>query len=267
MAAGYEMRVSDAEREAAAAELREHFASGRLNQDELNDRLSAAFAAKTRGDLNAIFTDLPSSGHGWAKRQRSRGGPDVGARALRGRGCRAGARGRSQGASDDATGKRAATPGGPAAGRSIGRIAATSVLVWVLFIVGILGVFGIGTGRPFGVVLIIAAFALLRRLLFMIFGRRMRRRGRGPPPHAASRSGLRWSHLLGDKITVRDLSWKGPNFQKQTGSAMAMRYYAPFPSGGSEPPRPLEDRTRCASGTRNATLRRQTLASTTRLAG
>ncbi|MGH3170790.1 MAG: DUF1707 domain-containing protein, partial [Trebonia sp.] len=29
------MRVSDAEREAAAAELREHFASGRLTQDEM----------------------------------------------------------------------------------------------------------------------------------------------------------------------------------------------------------------------------------------
>src|SRR6202012_4220262 len=61
-----EMRVSDAEREAAAAELQEHFASGRLNQDELNERLAAAFAAKTRGDLNALFTDLPSSGRGWA---------------------------------------------------------------------------------------------------------------------------------------------------------------------------------------------------------
>ena len=66
MAAGYEMRVSDAEREAAAAELREHFASGRLTQDELDERLTAVFAAKTRADLNALFTDLPSSGHGWA---------------------------------------------------------------------------------------------------------------------------------------------------------------------------------------------------------
>src|SRR5882757_2906925 len=60
------MRVSDAEREAAAAELREHFASGRLDQDELDQRLTSVFAAKTRADLNALFTDLPSSGHGWA---------------------------------------------------------------------------------------------------------------------------------------------------------------------------------------------------------
>jgi len=61
------MRVSDAEREAAAAELREHFASGRLStSDELDQRLTSVFAAKTRADLNALFTDLPSSGHGWA---------------------------------------------------------------------------------------------------------------------------------------------------------------------------------------------------------
>ena len=94
VAAGYEMRVSDAEREAAAAELREHFASGRLNQDELDERLTAVFAAKTRGDLNALFTDLPSSGHGWASASAS--GERPGVRALRARGLRAGARGRSR---------------------------------------------------------------------------------------------------------------------------------------------------------------------------
>jgi hypothetical protein len=53
------MRVGDAERDAAANELREHFASGRLTQDELNERLDQTFAAKTRGDLSALFTDLP----------------------------------------------------------------------------------------------------------------------------------------------------------------------------------------------------------------
>ena len=55
MASGYEMRVGDAEREATAAELREHYASGRLTLDELNDRLDKAFAAKTRGDLDALL--------------------------------------------------------------------------------------------------------------------------------------------------------------------------------------------------------------------
>src|SRR3984957_477990 len=55
------MRVGDAERDAAANDLREHFASGRLTQDELNERLDQTFAAKTRADLSALFTDLPSS--------------------------------------------------------------------------------------------------------------------------------------------------------------------------------------------------------------
>lgn len=151
MAAGYEMRVSDAEREAAAAELREHFASGRLNQEELDERLSGAFAARTRGDLNGLFTDLPSAGHG-------------------------------PGASIPGSGP--AFGGGPFSAGPFGRVAFTGLLIWALFIVGLLGVFGvfgIGTGRPIGIVLIVAAFALLRRLLFIIFGRRVRGgRGRGP---------------------------------------------------------------------------------------
>ena len=32
-----------------------------VTQDELNQRLDQTFAAKTRGDLNAVFTDLPSA--------------------------------------------------------------------------------------------------------------------------------------------------------------------------------------------------------------
>jgi hypothetical protein len=169
------MRVSDAEREAAAAELREHFASGRLTQDEMDERLTAVFAAKTRADLNAVFTDLPSSGHGWASASAPGGAPG-GDRAYGSFG--PGAQGWGPGASgagSDWQGRGNAWRG--SAGRSFGRIATASVLLWVLFIVGILGVFGIGTGRPFGVVLIIAALALLRRLLFMIFG--FGRRGRG----------------------------------------------------------------------------------------
>jgi len=172
VAAGHEMRVSDAEREAAAAELREHFASGRLNQDELAERLASIFAAKTRGDLNALFTDLPSSGPGWA---------DAGGRAFGPGAPGAGPWTRPGGADDASAGWQARGGGWPgAAGRGIGRVAVASALLWVLLIVGILGVFGIGAGRPLGVVLILAALALLRRVLFMIFGRRMRGgRGRG----------------------------------------------------------------------------------------
>ena len=171
MTAENEMRVSDAEREAAAAELQEHFASGRLNQDELNERLAAAFAAKTRGDLNAVFTDLPSSGRGWA------GAGAPGGRTS-GPGGQFGAGGPFGSDSSSGGQERGNTWRTPVAG-GIGRFVLASAAIWVLFAVGILGIFGIGAGRPFGIVLIVAALALLRRLLFFFF-RGRRGRGRGP---------------------------------------------------------------------------------------
>jgi hypothetical protein len=54
------IRLSDAEREAAAADLGEHFAQGRLTADEHAERLEQVWAAKTRGDVAPIFRDLPS---------------------------------------------------------------------------------------------------------------------------------------------------------------------------------------------------------------
>jgi Domain of unknown function (DUF1707) len=53
------IRVSDADRDRVAARLRDHFAEGRLTQDELDERLSAALNAKTFGDLRGLMTDLP----------------------------------------------------------------------------------------------------------------------------------------------------------------------------------------------------------------
>ncbi len=53
------MRVSDADREALTARLRDHYAEGRLTQDELDERVSAALTAKTFGDLRSLTTDLP----------------------------------------------------------------------------------------------------------------------------------------------------------------------------------------------------------------
>ena len=41
------MRIGDAERDAAAADLGEHFTAGRLTLEELHERLEAVFAAKT----------------------------------------------------------------------------------------------------------------------------------------------------------------------------------------------------------------------------
>jgi uncharacterized protein DUF1707 len=53
------IRVSDADRERVTAKLREHFAEGRLTSEELEERISAALAAKTVGDLRRVMADLP----------------------------------------------------------------------------------------------------------------------------------------------------------------------------------------------------------------
>ena len=53
------MRVSDAERQAVADRLAEHYAEGRLDQAELDERVGRAMSAKTRADLNGLFDDLP----------------------------------------------------------------------------------------------------------------------------------------------------------------------------------------------------------------
>jgi hypothetical protein len=56
------MRVSDAERQAVADRLAEHFASGRLDQAEFDERAGRAMGAKTRADLGGLFADLPETG-------------------------------------------------------------------------------------------------------------------------------------------------------------------------------------------------------------
>ena len=54
------MRASDADRERTATLLREHHAEGRLTGEEFHERLDAAYAAKTLGDLDALLVDLPA---------------------------------------------------------------------------------------------------------------------------------------------------------------------------------------------------------------
>lgn len=53
------LRASDAEREEVADFLRERCLEGRLETDELDDRLSAALSARTRGELVALVADQP----------------------------------------------------------------------------------------------------------------------------------------------------------------------------------------------------------------
>lgn len=55
------MRLSDAERDAAARQLGEHYASGRLERAEYDDRLDAVLSARTRSELAPLFRDLPQS--------------------------------------------------------------------------------------------------------------------------------------------------------------------------------------------------------------
>lgn len=51
-------RAADADREATAQHLRDAAADGRLSLSELEERLEAAFSAKTFGELEAITVDL-----------------------------------------------------------------------------------------------------------------------------------------------------------------------------------------------------------------
>ncbi|ADB52478.1 DUF1707 SHOCT-like domain-containing protein [Conexibacter woesei] len=54
------LRASDAERERTADLLREHCSAGRLTPDELDERIDAAFGARTVGELRALLADLPA---------------------------------------------------------------------------------------------------------------------------------------------------------------------------------------------------------------
>jgi len=69
------LRTSDADRDRAAALLRDHFAAGRLDAAELDGRLAVALNAKTFGELRSVLADLPESGQA---RQPGRVPPDRG---------------------------------------------------------------------------------------------------------------------------------------------------------------------------------------------
>ena len=62
MATGADWRVGDAEREAVAEQLREHYAAGRLTIDEFRARLDAAYSATTAAGLSRVTADLPAAG-------------------------------------------------------------------------------------------------------------------------------------------------------------------------------------------------------------
>jgi uncharacterized protein DUF1707 len=54
--------VTDADRDTATAQLREHYAGGRLSLDQFQDRLDEAYRAQTARELDAVTDGLPHVG-------------------------------------------------------------------------------------------------------------------------------------------------------------------------------------------------------------
>jgi hypothetical protein len=59
--APHDVLASDPERERVVEALRGHAAAGRLDADELDERLGQAYAARHRADLLPLLADLPAS--------------------------------------------------------------------------------------------------------------------------------------------------------------------------------------------------------------
>ena len=55
-----ELRIADADRDRTVEHLRAAAAEGRLDPDELEERVSNALSARTQGDLDAVLRDLPT---------------------------------------------------------------------------------------------------------------------------------------------------------------------------------------------------------------
>ena len=76
-----ELRASDAERERVVTFLREHALLGRLDDDELEERIGLAYASVTVGDLEQLIADLPRASRqpaprrGFTPTKTNRSGP------------------------------------------------------------------------------------------------------------------------------------------------------------------------------------------------
>ena len=71
------IRVSDVERNAVAERLSAHYADGRLDQAEFDERITKTMSAKTRGDLAGLFDDLPDPEPAGASVAGGPGGPAI----------------------------------------------------------------------------------------------------------------------------------------------------------------------------------------------
>jgi hypothetical protein len=61
------LRASDADRDAVAERLRNAAVEGRLEPDELEERLHAALRARTYADLEGLLEDLPANPVRWER--------------------------------------------------------------------------------------------------------------------------------------------------------------------------------------------------------
>ena len=73
MARHSSLRASDADRDAVAERLRAAAVEGRLEPDELEQRLHTAFRARTYGELNGLLGDLPAKPVKWQQPRRGVG--------------------------------------------------------------------------------------------------------------------------------------------------------------------------------------------------
>ena len=62
------LRASDADRERVAEALRRHHVDGRLDTDELQERLGRCYAARTAAELAPLLADLPADDRARAPR-------------------------------------------------------------------------------------------------------------------------------------------------------------------------------------------------------
>jgi hypothetical protein len=67
-----DLRASQEERDRVVDQLRTHAGEGRLELDELEERIDTALRARTRGELTALLRDLPRLGsRAYAGRRRA----------------------------------------------------------------------------------------------------------------------------------------------------------------------------------------------------
>jgi hypothetical protein len=159
------IRVSDADRDAVAAQLREHYAQGRLTMDELNERLDRVFAARTNLELAAVTADLPyASPRGVLPSDQVGGsGPWMGASQYRGDQRGGGTGWSGPGWTGAGGGSGYGYAGRRGAGAILGFIPLILAFWCMVILLGVMG-FGLGSG-PSLVVILLGALAVLRRLL------------------------------------------------------------------------------------------------------